>query len=99
MIESDAALQPLVCVVVLNWNGWRDTIECLESVFRLDYVQLRVVVCDNASSDDSMEKIEGWANGHVTASCNVASLAHLVSPPIPKPVAFESISALGAVTN
>jgi len=23
---------PKVAIIVLNWNGWRDTIECLESL-------------------------------------------------------------------
>jgi GT2 family glycosyltransferase len=99
VIESHGAPRPHVYVVILNWNGWRDTIECLESVFRLDHAQLSVVLCDNASSDGSMEKIEGWANGHTPASCNVPDLEHLILPPIPKPIAFESISALGIATN
>ena len=30
-------LYPKVYVLILNYNGWRDTIECLESVFRNDY--------------------------------------------------------------
>jgi len=25
---------PKVAIIILNWNGWKDTIECLESVFR-----------------------------------------------------------------
>jgi hypothetical protein len=28
---------PKVYMLILNYNGWRDTIECLESVFRNDY--------------------------------------------------------------
>ena len=51
-----------VYVVLLNWNGWRDTIACLESLFASHHPRLRVVVCDNASSDDSLEKIAAWAD-------------------------------------
>src|SRR5438067_13404479 len=32
-----AAMMPKVYIVILNWNNWRDTLECLESVYRLDY--------------------------------------------------------------
>ena len=44
---------PTVFVVVLNWNGWRDTDACLESLADLDYPSYRVVVVDNASTDGS----------------------------------------------
>ncbi|OGM05223.1 hypothetical protein A2715_04690 [Candidatus Woesebacteria bacterium RIFCSPHIGHO2_01_FULL_39_32] len=49
-----------VFVVILNWNRPDDTVECLESINRLSVVgyQLSVVVVDNASSDDSIEKIQ-----------------------------------------
>jgi GT2 family glycosyltransferase len=56
-------VSPRVEILLLNWNGWRDTIVCLESVFALDYPNFGVTVCDNASSDDSVERIEAWARG------------------------------------
>jgi GT2 family glycosyltransferase len=55
--------KPTVYVVLLNWNGWRDTIACLESLYASRNVNLRAVVCDNASSDDSMAHISSWAEG------------------------------------
>ncbi len=55
--------EPLVFVIILNWNGWKDTIECLESLQQLDYSNFRVVVIDNGSSDDSWCRIKGWASG------------------------------------
>jgi len=51
---------PKVAIIVLNWNGWKDTIECLESVFRIDYPNYQVIVVDNGSTDDSVEKIKAW---------------------------------------
>jgi len=50
-------------VILLNWNGWRDTIACLESVFQSAGTNFRVVVCDNNSSDESLSKITDWAGG------------------------------------
>jgi GT2 family glycosyltransferase len=47
-----------VCVVVVNWNGWRDTLVCLESLLALGGAPMHVVVCDNASTDDSLAEIE-----------------------------------------
>jgi GT2 family glycosyltransferase len=43
-------------VVVLNWNGADDTLECLESL-RGSTVLLYIIVVDNRSSDDSVERI------------------------------------------
>ena len=44
---------PLVAVIVLNWNNWAVTAECLESLRRLTYPNARVLLVDNGSSDDS----------------------------------------------
>jgi GT2 family glycosyltransferase len=44
-------------IVVLNWNGWRDTIACLGSLSRLDDPDHAVIVVDNGSDDDSVERI------------------------------------------
>jgi GT2 family glycosyltransferase len=52
---------PLVAISILNWNGWQDTLECVESVRRLDYPNYLTVVVDNGSWDDSAEQIKAWA--------------------------------------
>ncbi len=49
---------PRVHIVLLNWNGWQDTIECLESLEDLEYPNFEVVVVDNASTDDSVNEIK-----------------------------------------
>src|SRR5438552_1228619 len=51
----------LVCIIVLNWNGWQDTLECLESLRRLDYPNFRVLVVDNGSTDDSVERFKKFS--------------------------------------
>jgi GT2 family glycosyltransferase len=78
-----------VCILLLNWNGWRDTVECLESVFRIDYPDYRVVVCDNGSTDDSIERIRSWAEGESTVEVSAENpLRRLSWPPVPKPVSY-----------
>lgn len=80
---------PSVIILLLNWNGWRDTIECLESVFRLNYPSYRVVVCDNGSSDESLRHIEAWAEGKAEVVVSAAHPMHyLTSPPVEKPIAY-----------
>ncbi|WP_224982632.1 glycosyltransferase family 2 protein [Geomonas agri] len=53
-----------VYVVVVNWNGWRDTLECLESLRALSYSPLSVIVCDNGSTDDSLHRLRDWVDDH-----------------------------------
>jgi GT2 family glycosyltransferase len=48
---------PLVAVVLLNWNGWQDTINCIQSLLESRYSNYVIVVVDNASTDDSANKI------------------------------------------
>jgi len=61
--EMTSGNQPGVCIIVVNWNGGDDTVECLETLTRLDYQNYQIVVCDNQSADSSIEKIQQWANG------------------------------------
>lgn len=46
-----------VAVVILNWNGWRDTIACVDSLRRQTVQPAWVVVVDNASTDDSEREL------------------------------------------
>ena len=46
---------PGVCCVVVNWNGWGDTLDCLASLREQEYGNLTIVVVDNGSTDDSDE--------------------------------------------
>ena len=48
---------PKVACIILNWNGWRDTLECLDALKDCTYPQLTVIVVDNGSSDDSVARI------------------------------------------
>ena len=54
-----------VAIIILNYNGWRDTVECLESVQTLDYPYYLTIVVDNGSTDGSIEKIKAWARGEL----------------------------------
>lgn len=77
-------------VLILNWNGWQDTIECLESVFRLEHPSFQVVVLDNDSSDGSLDHIRAWADGalKVDESGVNPKLTRLISPPVKKPIPY-----------
>lgn len=80
---------PPVYVILVNTNGWRDTLECLESVFRSDYPAVRAIVCDNASADGSVAQILGWASGDVSAPAGSTAMTRMTTPPVAKPLAVE----------
>lgn len=44
-----------VAIIILNWNGKEDTIECLESLRRVKLPEYRILLIDNASTDGSVE--------------------------------------------
>jgi len=55
--------EPHVVVVILNWNGKADTLECLKSVRAVDYPNFEAVVVDNGSADDSVPAIKAHFPG------------------------------------
>lgn len=84
-----AEVFPPVAVIVLNWNGWQDTIECLESVGKLRYPNYQVLIVDNGSTDDSVQKIKDWAKGKIQVI--ETAFPEFVNPPLPKPINFVQI--------
>ncbi len=47
-------MPPRVAIVILNWNGKKFLEQFLPSVLATTYAHLRVIVADNASTDDSL---------------------------------------------
>lgn len=76
-----------VCIILVNWNGWADTLECLESLRGLSYPDFSIVVCDNGSSDDSLQKISDWAIRHKISHAELPVSDHAdVVPVTPSPL-------------
>ena len=51
-------MQKEVYIIVLNWNGKDDTIECIKSLQKINYSNYKIVVVDNGSEDDSVSEIK-----------------------------------------
>lgn len=52
----------MVAIMILNWNGWQDSIACLESLSKSDYDEFFVVLGDNGSTNNSKEEISSFCN-------------------------------------
>ncbi len=92
MTIKGASQSPKVYVVILNYRGWEDTIECLESIFRADYSNFQVVVIDNHSPNDSVARIRQWAEGKGTVALSENAspeFQYLVDAPIAKPIPYQ----------
>jgi GT2 family glycosyltransferase len=82
------AAAPKVFVCILNWNKRDDTLRCIDAVLAQDYPNLRTVVIDNASTDDSLsalralgdriDLIEHAENLGYTGGCN-AGMRHALA--------------------
>jgi GT2 family glycosyltransferase len=53
----------MISIILVNWNGWADTIACIQSLENANVVEARVIVVDNRSSDNSVEYLNLWAHG------------------------------------
>jgi hypothetical protein len=45
---------PQVSIIILNWNGYIDTIDCIESLKKITYPNYKIIIVDNASSGDDV---------------------------------------------
>ena len=49
---------PKVSIIIVNWNGGEDILECLKSVKDIDYPDYETIVVDNGSTDNSVAEIK-----------------------------------------
>jgi len=61
-IKPDVEVNPpRVSIVILNYNGSRDTIECLESIYsKLMYKSFQVILVDNGSDPEDVSSLKKW---------------------------------------
>lgn len=58
---------PVVFIILVNWNGLDDTLECIESIKKSRYTNYKIVVVDNGSNqlpvfDSDIELIKTYQN-------------------------------------
>ncbi len=64
---------PKISIILLNWNGKKDTLECLSSLQKVDYPNFQTIIVDNGSTDDSVAAIR-TAFPHIPILENRANL-------------------------
>lgn len=58
-------IHPKVCIIILNWNGLEDTIECLESLKKVTYPDYEVILVDNGSEGNDVEILRERFGDHI----------------------------------
>jgi GT2 family glycosyltransferase len=57
-------MRPKVAIVVLNWNGYEYTKECIASLERITYPNYEIIIVDNGSTDGSPQRLAGEFSRH-----------------------------------
>ena len=58
-------MPPKVAIILLNWNEYQDTIECVLSLKEMEYANYEILIVDNGSTNDSVEILQEKLNYHV----------------------------------
>lgn len=57
--------QPLVCIIILNWNGLSNTLECIESIKKITYPSYKIIIVDNASTNNEAYLLRKNCSGDI----------------------------------
>lgn len=80
--------EEMVAIILVNWNGWRDSIACIDSCLALDHPSFRIILCDNDSGDESVEAIAAWARGELDYLRDPDAPVAIAEPRRPRGVAI-----------
>ena len=56
---------PKVSIITINYNGLEDTIECLNSLKKINYPNYEIFVVDNASENNEGDKLKEKFKDHI----------------------------------
>lgn len=56
--DNDYMNSPEVFISLLNWMNFKDTINCIHSLMELNYSNFKIIIRDNASTNQSFEELK-----------------------------------------
>ena len=64
-LRDHSATTPRVAIVILNWNDGAATLDCLTALGSTSYPNRTVIVVDNASADESVQRIAAHGSAEI----------------------------------
>lgn len=61
-------MSPTIPIIILNWNGIDDTLECMESLWEQKYSNFKVFLVDNGSKNDDAQILRERFSNHPKVS-------------------------------
>ena len=65
MKHNDSKKHLNIAAIIVQYNLWQDTINCIESILAGDDQPQWIIIVDNNSTNDAAQKILDWAQGRV----------------------------------
>lgn len=88
-IKDESMENPEIYIIIVNYNSWAHTIECLESILRDENSNYQIIIVDNDSTDNSVEYIKAWAEGKLCVWLRPDNPLRKNSfPPVKKPIPY-----------
>jgi GT2 family glycosyltransferase len=56
---------PISYIILINYNNWLDTVICVENLIQNNWKDCKIIIVDNSSNDNSIEKIHDYLNGNI----------------------------------
>lgn len=64
-MKSKNCIEKNVSIILVNYKNYKDTIKCLDSLKKVMYQNLSIIVVDNNSKDDSFEILKEYEDDRI----------------------------------
>jgi GT2 family glycosyltransferase len=54
--------RPHISIILVNFNGWKDTIDCIKSLYKQTYNAFNLILVENGSTNESYHELSKWFN-------------------------------------
>ena len=86
-----ASLKPaFIHILIVNYNTYQHTIECLESILKQQIKKYQIVIVDNSEDETPLNHLISWCNGDIN-EINT-SYPEMIYPLAPKPISFQLLT-------
>jgi GT2 family glycosyltransferase len=94
-----------VYIILVNFHEWEETVTCVESILNSSHKKLQIIIVDNASANESTNKICEWLSGKHAHYSNLDGLelgfefANYAKPIVYRVLAERDVSNASAIPD